>query len=296
MSSFILDTTRSILSTFRPEQLINFVLLTKLLIPGIAGVKTKSMTNKLSKKVAVVTGGTSGIGFAIAAEFIREGAKVIITGRDQKKVNDAVSRIGENCIGIETDVSNIQAMKSLLEKVKLDHGRLDIIVANAAVGEHAPIASITEKQFDIMVHTNFKGVLFMVQSALPLMTSGGSIILIGSTASVAPPPGMSIYSAIKAGLRMMMRAVMQEIKGSGIRINLLSPGAVDTASLRDALRKATSPEKVDEMVNAMGSKSPIGRIGRPEELAKVACFLASDDSSYVNGIELFADGGLTQVV
>lgn len=254
------------------------------------------MKNKLSEKVAVVTGGSSGIGFAIAAEFAKEGAKVIITGRNQKRLNTAVASIGENCTGLEADVSNIVVMKSLLEKVKQDYGRLDTIVANAAVGEHAPIASITEKQFDSMVDTNFKGVLFMVQSALPLMTSGGSIILVGSTASVAPPPGMSVYSAIKAGLRMMMRSIIQDIKGSGIRINLLSPGAVDTASLRDALGKASGPEKVNELIAAMGSKSPIERIGQPEELAKVAAFLASDDSSYVNGIELFADGGLTQVV
>lgn len=254
------------------------------------------MKNKLSEKVAVVTGGSSGIGFAIAAEFAREGAKVIITGRNQKRLDEAVARIGENCTGLEADVSNIVVMKSLLEKVKQDYGRLDTIVANAAVGEHAPIASITEKQFDSMVNTNFKGVLFMVQSALPLMTSGGSIILVGSTASVAPPPGMSVYSAIKAGLRMMMRSIIQDIKGSGIRINLLSPGAVDTASLRDALGKAAGPGKVNELIAAMGSKSPIERIGQPEELAKVASFLASDDSSYVNGIELFADGGLTQVV
>lgn len=254
------------------------------------------MKNKLSEKVAVVTGGSSGIGFAIAAEFVRQGAKVIITGRDQKRLDAAVAKIGENCTGMEADVSNIQIMKNLLEKVKQDYGRLDTVVANAAVGEHAPIAAITEQQFDSMVDTNFKGVLFMVQSALPLMTSGGSIILVGSTASVAPPPGMSVYSAIKAGLRMMMRSIIQDIKGSGIRINLLSPGAVDTSSLRDALGKASGPEKVNEMIAAMGSKSPIERIGQPEELAKVASFLASNDSSYVNGIELFADGGLTQVV
>ena len=254
------------------------------------------MEKKLVEKVVVVTGGTSGIGFAIAEEFAKKGARVVITGRSQKRLDEAVSSIGNNCTGIETDVSNIQGMRNLLEKVKKDFGALDVVVANAAVGEHAPISSITEKQFDTMVNTNFKGVLFMVQSAIALMQSGGSIILIGSTGSVAPPPGMSVYSALKAALRMMMRSIMQDIKGSGIRINLLSPGAVDTVSLRDALAKASGPEKVDEFVKAMGLKSPMGRIGQPMEIAKIASFLASDDATYINGIELFADGGLTQVV
>jgi len=253
------------------------------------------MKNKLTEKVAVITGGTSGIGFAIANEFIAEGAKVIITGRNQKRLDDAVAKIGNGCTVIEADVSNIQVMKNLLEKVNQNYGRLDTIVANAAVGEHAPIGSITEKQFDTMVNTNFKGVLFMVQSAIPLMNAGGTIILIGSTGSVAPPAGMSVYSAIKAALKMMMRSIMQDIKGSGIRINLLSPGAVDTISLRDSLSKAAGIDEVDGMVSAMAKNSPIERIGKPQEIAKVASFLASDDSSYINGIELFVDGGLTQV-
>lgn len=254
------------------------------------------MKSKLSGKVAVITGGTSGIGFSIAKDFVAEGATVIITGRDQKRVQVAAAKINEKCIGVEADVSDIGVMNQLLQKVKNEYGRLDTIVANAAVGEHAPIGSISERQFDTMINTNLKGVLFMIQSALPLMQSGGSIIIIGSTASVAPPPGMSIYSAIKAGLKMMMRSIMLDIKGRGIRINLLSPGAVDTESLRGALAKASGPETVDQIVQAMGKNSPIGRIGKPEELAKVVSFLASDDASYVNGIEMFVDGGLTQVV
>ena len=254
------------------------------------------MENKLLSKVAVISGGTSGIGLAIAKEFVSQGAKVIITGRSQERTDKAAESIGKGCIGMEADVSDIKLMKELLTKVKKEYGSLDIIVANAAVGEHAPISAITEEQFDTMVNTNFKGVLFMVQSALSLMQSGASVILIGSTGSIAPPPGMSVYSAIKAGLRMMMRSVMQDISGSGIRINLLSPGAVDTDSLRDALSKSSGADKAKEAIAAMGRNSPIGRIGQPAEVAKVAAFLASDEASYVNGIELFADGGLTRVV
>ena len=146
-----------------------------------------------------------------------------------------------------------------------------------------------------MIGTNLKGVLFAVQSAVPLMSSGGSIVLIGSTASVAPPAGMSIYGAIKAGFHGMVRALIQDLKGTGVRINILSPGAVDTPSLRRALGKAAGPEAVDRIVQLMAQKSPLGRIGEAREIGRVAVFLASDAASYVNGVELFVDGGLTQV-
>ena len=186
-------------------------------------------------------------------------------------------------------------MDALLKDVKAQYGRLDVVVANAVVDAHAPLAKITEEQFDTMIGTNLKGVLFAVQSAVPLMSSGGSIILIGSTASVAPPAGMSIYGAIKAGFHGMVRALIQDLKGTGVRINILSPGAVDTPSLRRALVKAAGSEAVDQIVQSMAQRSPLGRIGEAREIGRVAVFLASDASSYINGVELFVDGGLTQV-
>jgi NAD(P)-dependent dehydrogenase (short-subunit alcohol dehydrogenase family) len=232
---------------------------------------------------------------AIANEFVAEGAAVVITGRDQGRLDEAVAKIGPKASGVRADAGSPAAMDALLKDVKARHGRLDALVANAVVDDHAPLGKITEEQFDKMIGTNLKGVLFAVQSAVPLMSSGGSIILIGSTASVAPPPGMSIYGAIKGGFHSMVRALIQDPKGTGVRINILSPGAVDTPSLRRALGKAAGARRVDEIVRLMAQRSPLGRIGKAPEIGKVAVFLASDASSYVNGVELFADGGLTQV-
>jgi NAD(P)-dependent dehydrogenase (short-subunit alcohol dehydrogenase family) len=253
------------------------------------------MSPSLEHKVAVITGGTQGIGLAIAKEFVNSGATVVVTGRDRGRLDEAVKRLGPNASGANTDAASPAAMDALLDDVKVRHGRLDALIANAVVDDHAPLGKITEEQFDRMIGTNLKGVLFAVQSAMPLMSSGGTIILIGSTASVAPPPGMSIYGAIKAGLRGMVRALMQDLKGTGIRINVLSPGAVDTPSLRRALGKSAGPEGVDAIVRSMAQRSPLGRIAEAREIGNVAVFLASDASSYVNGVELFADGGLTQV-
>jgi NAD(P)-dependent dehydrogenase (short-subunit alcohol dehydrogenase family) len=252
------------------------------------------MSHSLDGKVAVITGGTQEIGLAIAGEFVKNGAAVVVTGRDQGRLDEAVARIGPNASGVQADAGS-PAMDALLKDVKARHGRLDVVVANAVVDAHAPLAKITEEQFDTMIGTNLKGVLFAVQSAVPLMPSGGSIILIGSTASVAPPPGMSIYGAIKAGFHGMVRALIQDLKGTGVRINILSPGAVDTPSLRRALGKAAGPEAVDQIVQSMAQKSPLGRIGEAREIGQVAVFLASDASGYINGVKLFVDGGLTQV-
>ena len=253
------------------------------------------MSQSLEGKVAVVTGGTQGIGLAIAQELVNNGATVIVTGRDKARLDEAVRTLGPKASGSIADAGSPAAMDRLLKEVKGLHGRLDAFVANAVIDDHAPLGKITEAQFDRMIGTNLKGVLFAVQSAMPLMSKGGSMILIGSTASVAAPAGMSIYGAIKAGLRGMIRALMQDLKGTGIRINVLSPGAVDTPSLRRALGKAAGPERVDAIVDSMAHKSPLGRIGDAREIGNVAVFLASDASSYVNGVELFADGGLTQV-
>jgi len=253
------------------------------------------MNQSLASKVAVITGGTAGIGLAIAKEFVAEGATVIVTGRDQKRLDEAAKEIGPRGFGVKADSSSLTEMDALLKNVKAKHGRLDTIIANAVQDEHAPLGKITEAQFDKMVGVNLKGVLFTIQSAMPLLQSDGTIILIGSTASVAPPAGMSIYGAIKAGFRGMVRALIQDVKGSGVRINILSPGSVDTPSLRRALGKAGGEEKANAVVKSIAERSPVGRIGKASEIGKVAVFLASDASSYVNGVELFVDGGLTQV-
>jgi NAD(P)-dependent dehydrogenase (short-subunit alcohol dehydrogenase family) len=249
----------------------------------------------LEGKVAVVTGGTTGIGLAIAKEFVAEGATVVVTGLEREDLERAVQEIGPRSFGAKADASSLTEMEALLRDVKAKHGRLDTVIANAVADEHAPLGRITEAQFDKMVGINLKGVLFTIQSAMPLLRSDGTIVLIGSTASVAPPAGMSIYGAIKAAFHGMVRALIQDAKGTGVRINILSPGSVDTPSLRRALGKAGGAEKADAIVKSIAQRSPLGRIGKASEIAKVAAFLASDASSYVNGVELFVDGGLTQV-
>jgi NAD(P)-dependent dehydrogenase (short-subunit alcohol dehydrogenase family) len=253
------------------------------------------MTQALDGKVAVITGGTTGIGLAIAKEFVAEGAIVIVTGLEQEPLDRTVKEIGPHSFGARADASNLAEMDGLLKDVKAKHGRLDVVVANAVADEHAPLGKITEEQFDRMVGINLKGVLFTIQSAMPLLQNNGTIILIGSTASVAPPAGMSIYGAIKASFHGMVRALIQDAKGTGVRINILSPGSVDTPSLRRALGKAGGDEKADAIVKSIAERSPLGRIGDASEIGKVAVFLASEASSYVNGVELFVDGGLTQV-
>jgi NAD(P)-dependent dehydrogenase (short-subunit alcohol dehydrogenase family) len=254
------------------------------------------MNYSLEEKVAVITGGTTGIGLAIAKEFIAQGATVIVTGLEQEELDQTVAELGPRSFGAKADAASLAEMDALLNDVKARLGRLDTVVLNAVKDEHAPLGKITEAQFDKMVSINLKGVLFTIQSAMPLLQRDGSIILIGSTASVAPPAGMSIYGAIKASFRGMVRALIQDAKGTGVRINILSPGAVDTPSLRRALEKAAGgPEQADAIVQSISQRSPLGRIGDASEIAKATVFLASDASSYVNGVELFVDGGLTQV-
>lgn len=245
------------------------------------------MTNSLAGKIAVVTGGGSGIGLAIAQAFVSEGARVVITGRRQDVLDSAAKKIGEGCTVFKADVSKADDLKRLFAAVRTEHQRLDIVVANAAVGDNAPLGDITEAQFDKVVGTNLKGVLLTVQAGLPLMKNGASVIIVGSTASARTPPHMSLYGATKAGVSSFVRTWMLDTKGKGIRFNVLSPGMINTESLRGALETGGD----DSKIKALAAQIPLERLGEPEEVAQVAVFFASDASSYITGAELYIDGG-----
>lgn len=253
------------------------------------------MTAALEGKVALITGGASGVGLGIAREFADHGAQVIITDLHQKALDEAVTTIGQDCSGIVADVTRLADMEAAYQQIIARYGKLDAIVANAGIGAHALLGAITEEQFDRTFNVNAKGVLFTVQPALPLLPPGGTVVIIGSTASIQPPRGMSMYGGAKAAVRAFIRSWIQDIKGSGIRINVLSPGAVDTASLRTALAMAQGADQVTAAVKAMGEGNPTGRIADPREMGKAAVFLSSDESSFITGIELFVDGGMAQV-
>jgi NAD(P)-dependent dehydrogenase (short-subunit alcohol dehydrogenase family) len=251
-----------------------------------SSAKGVAIMGKLQGKVAVVTGGTTGIGFATARRFVDEGAYVFITGRRQKELDDAVKAIGSNNVaGVRGDVSKLQDLDRLYETVRV-RGKIDVLVANAGVGEFAPLASLTEEHFDKLFDVNVKGTLFTVQKALPLMNDGGSIILVGSVASVKGTPSFGTYGATKAAVRNLVRTWTMELKDRRIRSNVLSPGPI-----RTPLVDLQPPETIARMVATI----PMGRMGEPDEVAKAAVFLASDDSSFVTGIELFVDGGRGQV-
>jgi NAD(P)-dependent dehydrogenase (short-subunit alcohol dehydrogenase family) len=241
--------------------------------------------SKLQGKVAVVTGGTAGIGFATAKRFVDEGAYVFITGRRQKELDEAVKAIGGKIAGVRGDVSKLEDLDRLYETVKAK-GKIDVLVANAGTGELGPLATLTEEHFDKLFDLNVKGTLFTVQKALPLMNDGGSIILIGSVASVKGTASFGTYGATKAAVRNLVRTWTVELKDRGIRSNVLSPGPIRTPLME--LQPADIMAKLVATI-------PMGRIGEPDEVAKAAVFLASDDSSFVTGIELFVDGGRGQV-
>ena len=241
-------------------------------------------------KVVLVTGGSSGLGLAIAQELAGQGASVVITGRRQAQLDEALVTLGNRASAVVADVSLLADLDRLFDEIKGRHGRIDVLVANAGMGEIAPLGSITEAYFDRVFSTNVKGVTFTVQGALPLMGKGGSIVIIGSTASINPGPGLGVYGATKAALRALVRSWIVDIKGSGVRINLLSPGPVNTQSLHDVLG-----ENAQQVVAALSEKSTLGRIGEAHEIGQATLFLASDASSYINGAELFADGGASQI-
>jgi NAD(P)-dependent dehydrogenase (short-subunit alcohol dehydrogenase family) len=241
---------------------------------------------RLHGKVAVITGGTTGIGFAAAKLFVDEGAYVFITGRRQKELDEAVQAIGANVTGVQGDVSKLTDLDRLYKIVEAEGRRIDVVFANAGVGEFAALGSVTEEHFDKLFNVNVKGALFTVQKALPLLNDGGSIILTGSVGSVKGTPAFWVYGATKAAIRNFVRAWTVELKDRRIRSNVLSPGPTETP-----LVDRQAPETISRMVSTI----PMGRMGSPVEIAKAALFLASDDSSFVTGIELFVDGGRAQI-
>jgi NAD(P)-dependent dehydrogenase (short-subunit alcohol dehydrogenase family) len=241
---------------------------------------------KLEGKVAVITGGSSGLALESAKRFVEEGAYVFITGRRQEALDEAVKLIGRNVTGVRGDASNLDDLDRLFDTVKREKGKIDILLASAGKGEAAKLGEITEQHFDAGFDLIARGTLFTVQKALPLLNDGGSIIMIGSVASVKGFPGFGVYAASKAALRSFARTWVNELKGRHIRVNVLSPGQVDTPDSQ-RLDKATR-EMFESLI-------PRGKMGRPEEIAAAALFLASDESSYVNGVDLPVDGGFSAI-
>jgi len=241
---------------------------------------------KLEDKVAVITGATSGMALATAKLFVAEGAHVFITGRREKNLSDAVAAIGRNVTGVQGDAGNLDDLDRLYETVAREKGRIDVLFASAGFGEPTPIGAVTEQHFDQTFDLNVRGTLFTVQKALPLFSDGGSIILNGSIASVKGFPDFGVYNASKAAVRSFARTWTSDLKDRRIRVNVLSPGSVETE-----LFLSIPQEKRDWFL----SQIPRGTVGRPEEIASVALFLASSDASFVSGVELFVDGGMAQV-
>lgn len=246
----------------------------------------ESKMEKLAGKVAVITGATSGMALATAKLFVEEGAYVFITGRRRQQLDDAVKAIGRNVTGVQGDAGNLTDLDRLYETVKKEKGRIDILFASAGIGELAPIGEVTEEHFDKIFDVNVRGTLFTVQKALPLFNDGGSIIMNGSIASVKGFPAFGVYNASKAAVRSFARTWTVDLKARNIRVNVLSPGTIDTGIFADM------PQETKDYFVSM---IPRGKIGRPEEIATAALFLASSDSSFVTGIELFVDGGVAQM-
>jgi len=245
------------------------------------------MTDKLAGKVALVTGGSAGIGLGIAARFAQEGARVFVTGRRQSQLDKAVASIGDNAAAIQGDTANLADLDRIYATMKLRAGHIDVLAVNAGVYEPAALGEITEEHFDKTFNTNVRGLLFAVQKALPLLTKGSSVILTGSMVSIKGFPFCSVYNASKAAVRSFARTWIVDLKGRDIRINVLSPGYTATPGLSHLMTD-------EEQASAVASV-PLGRIGIPDDLGKAAVFLASDDSAYITGIELFVDGGAAQI-
>ena len=247
---------------------------------------------KLERKVAVITGGNSGIGLAAAQRLAAEGAHVFITGRRQSELDAAVRQIGRNTTGVQGDVSKLADLDRLYAAVKREKGRIDILFANAGAGEIAALGAISEEHFDKAFNVNVKGLLFTVQKALPLFNDGGSIILNASIVSSKGMEAFSVYSATKAAVRSFARSWTVDLKARRIRVNAVSPGPIDTPGYGNL---GLTKEQEEEFKKNIVLSVPMGRMGRPDEIAKAVLFLASDDSSYITGTELFVDGGMAQI-
>jgi NAD(P)-dependent dehydrogenase (short-subunit alcohol dehydrogenase family) len=247
---------------------------------------------KLEGKIALVTGGNSGIGLATAKQFVNEGAYVFITGRRDSELARAAREIGKNVTGVQGDVSNLGDLDRLFAQIKQEKGKLDIVFANAGVAKYAPLGSITEELYDSIFDVNVKGLLFTVQKALSLLPDGASIILNASIVASKGFSSNSVYSATKAAVRSFARTWTTDLKDRRIRVNAISPGSIDTPGLSDLL---ASSEVGEQRKNMISNSVPMGRFGTPDEIAKAVVFLASNDASYITGTELFVDGGIAQV-
>lgn len=250
------------------------------------------MTNRFNDKVVVVTGGTSGIGLATAKAFAAEGASVFITGRRQETLDAALKEIGGRVTGVRGDMANLADIDRLYDAVQQQHAQIDVVFANAGGGELVPLGAITEEHYQSTFDTNVKGVLFTVQKALPLLKDGAAVILTGSTTGVSGTPAFSVYSATKAAVRNFARNWILDLKDRHIRVNTISPGVTETPGVDELFGGgAQARDTKDHLADLI----PLGRVGQPEEIARSVLFLASDEASFVNGVELFVDGGMVQV-
>jgi NAD(P)-dependent dehydrogenase (short-subunit alcohol dehydrogenase family) len=247
---------------------------------------------KLEEKIALITGGNSGIGLATAKQFVNEGAYVFITGRRQSELDAAVKQIGKSVTAVQGDVSRLCDLDRLFAQIKREKGRLDIVFANAGVAKYAPFGTITEEHYDSIFNINVKGLLFTVQKALPLLPDGASVILNASIVASKGFSSNSVYSATKAAVRSFARTWTTDLKDRRIRVNAVSPGPIETPGLHDLLASSAAGE---ERLKMLSNSVPLGRLGTSDEIAKAVVFLASDDSSYITGTELFVDGGFAQV-
>ena len=247
---------------------------------------------KLDGKVALITGGTSGIGFATARLFVAEGAQIYVTGRRKDKVEEAVTKIGKGCIGVQGNVADMADLDRLFNQITKEFGRLDIVFANAGTAEYVPMGQIDEAHFERIFNASVKGLLFSVQKALPLMREGSTVVLTSSVVGSKGFSSNSVYAASKAAIRSFARTWTTDLKDRKIRVNVVSPGSIDTEGFRELVGTSTVGQQ--RMTN-LAKAVPVGRTGHPDEIAKAVLFLASDDSSYITGTELFVDGGLGQV-
>jgi NAD(P)-dependent dehydrogenase (short-subunit alcohol dehydrogenase family) len=248
---------------------------------------------KLDGKIALITGGSSGLGLATAERFVAEGARVFVSGRRKAELDAAVTRIGHGAVGVQGDISTLADLDRLYDTIRRQTGRLDVLFANAGLGEFAPLGQITEAHVDKVLGVNVKGTLFTVQKALPLMPDGAAIVINASMASVRGVPAFGVYAASKAALRSLARTWSVDLKDRRIRVNVVSPGTIVTPGYKNEL--GLDDAQIEALKAQTSAATPLGRPGTPDEVAKAVVFLASDDSSYVTGIELFVDGGMAQI-